>query len=87
MPARKSSTSVDHQPLQDKKMISQIEHEFCCPHCMALISMLLDPGAPAQEYIEDCEVCCRPLAVRCEFQIQTGRDAELVVFEVRDDSS
>ncbi len=54
---------------------------------MALISMLLDPGAPAQEYIEDCEVCCRPLAVRCEFQIQTGRDAELVVFEVRDDSS
>ena len=41
-----------------------IEHFFDCPHCGERISMLLDLSVPEQSYIEDCEVCCRPVEIR-----------------------
>ncbi|MDH3492130.1 MAG: CPXCG motif-containing cysteine-rich protein [Acidobacteriota bacterium] len=41
----------------------EIEHFFNCPYCSASISMILDLSAGPQRYIEDCEVCCRPLEV------------------------
>lgn len=35
-----------------------------CPYCGAEVEVLLDPGGAAtQEYVEDCEVCCRPWTV------------------------
>ncbi|MEX1184881.1 MAG: CPXCG motif-containing cysteine-rich protein [Gemmatimonadota bacterium] len=35
---------------------------IACPYCGEEIEVLVDPGGgPLQEYIEDCEVCCRPL--------------------------
>ena len=42
----------------------EIEHFFTCPYCWQEISFLLDLSAEAQIYIEDCEVCCRPIEVR-----------------------
>lgn len=42
-----------------------IEHSFTCPHCWAAISTLVDLSVPEQEYVEDCEVCCRPILIRC----------------------
>ncbi|MCA9792523.1 MAG: CPXCG motif-containing cysteine-rich protein [Candidatus Eremiobacteraeota bacterium] len=38
------------------------EHFFLCPHCWQRISMVLDLGQ-SQSYVEDCEVCCNPLAI------------------------
>jgi hypothetical protein len=36
-----------------------------CPHCGEEIELAVDPGGgAAQEYIEDCEVCCRPLQLK-----------------------
>ncbi len=35
-----------------------------CPYCAAPITLLIDGSIPDQEYIEDCEVCCRPIVVR-----------------------
>ena len=36
-----------------------------CPHCGETVAMALDPGGgTSQEYVEDCEVCCRPWRVR-----------------------
>ena len=32
-----------------------------CPYCGERISIAIDGGADAQRYIEDCEVCCRPI--------------------------
>ncbi len=32
-----------------------------CPYCGEPITVLVDASEPAQEYIEDCEVCCRPM--------------------------
>jgi hypothetical protein len=36
-----------------------------CPYCGEEVEILLDPGGGSiQEYVEDCEVCCRPCQVR-----------------------
>ena len=40
-----------------------IEHFFQCPYCWENISMFLEPLAEAQHYVEDCEVCCRPIQI------------------------
>ena len=44
------------------------EHFFQCPYCWKEISMLLDPTIAEQDYIEDCENCCRPIKIRAIFQ-------------------
>jgi hypothetical protein len=38
-----------------------------CPYCGEQISILVDPSVPSQHYIEDCEVCCRPITVMIEY--------------------
>jgi hypothetical protein len=39
-----------------------------CPFCYETCHVALDPGSgPLQEYIEDCEVCCRPWRVRVRY--------------------
>ena len=38
-----------------------IEHYFTCPHCWEEQLKLVDPSAPEQSFIEDCEVCCNPI--------------------------
>ncbi|MGB6199493.1 MAG: CPXCG motif-containing cysteine-rich protein [Candidatus Acidiferrales bacterium] len=45
-----------------------MEHFFICPHCGKQISMILDPSTPRQTYVEDCEVCCRPIEIAYEMQ-------------------
>lgn len=40
------------------------EYFFMCPYCWQEISMLLDLSAGRQDYVEDCEVCCNPIAIR-----------------------
>lgn len=32
-----------------------------CPYCGESIDVLLDTSVPHQDYIEDCQVCCRPI--------------------------
>lgn len=39
------------------------EHFFDCPACGAPISVVLDLSVDEQEYVEDCEICCRPLEI------------------------
>jgi hypothetical protein len=41
-----------------------MEHFFTCPYCSEEISMVLDTSIPRQTFIEDCEVCCRPIEIR-----------------------
>lgn len=40
---------------------AQTTAEVRCPYCGEINEIALDPGSGArQEYIEDCQVCCRP---------------------------
>ncbi|RTE65777.1 CPXCG motif-containing cysteine-rich protein [Amphritea opalescens] len=34
-----------------------------CPYCGEPIELLVDCSAGDQEYIEDCQVCCKPITV------------------------
>lgn len=52
------------------------EHFFQCPYCWEPISVLLDPSIKAQNFVEDCEVCCNPIDIKVHFE---GMD--LVLFE------
>jgi len=49
-----------------------------CPYCGETIEVLIDCSLPSQEYIEDCEVCCRPITL-----IVTSADSEMVQVEAR----
>lgn len=35
-----------------------------CPYCGESISILVDGSVEEQQYIEDCEVCCRPMDIK-----------------------
>lgn len=34
-----------------------------CPYCGEPIDVAVDDSAGDQDYIEDCQVCCRPIAI------------------------
>ena len=34
-----------------------------CPYCGEAIELLIDDSAGDQQYIEDCQVCCRPINI------------------------
>jgi hypothetical protein len=38
-----------------------IQTKIHCPYCGEMIEVLLDPEELGGEYIEDCQVCCRPI--------------------------
>jgi len=37
--------------------------EISCPYCGEIIEILVDTSVERQIYIEDCQVCCRPMNV------------------------
>src|SRR2546422_8261859 len=54
------------------------EADVTCPHCGATVRLTLDPaGGRAQDYVEDCEVCCRPWRVRVWDDAPGGAGGEL----------
>jgi hypothetical protein len=60
----------------------QVLHEksVSCPYCGERIDVLLDGSVPHQNYIEDCQVCCRPII----FDVTVEGDEVFVA--VRDES-
>jgi hypothetical protein len=56
--------------------------EVICPYCGELVEISLDAGGGArQEYVEDCQVCCRPWRVK----VTWGRDGVPAVTVDADD--
>ncbi len=44
--------------------------DIACPYCGETITVLVDASAGEQQYVEDCQVCCRPI------QVDVALDAE-----------
>lgn len=56
--------------------------KILCPYCGETFSVTLDLSGGNQSFIEDCEVCCRPI----EFSVSVTAEGELGSLEVhRDD--
>lgn len=52
----------------DGDATADTEGEVHCPWCGEPNAVALDPGSgPAQEYVEDCQVCCRPWVVHVTY--------------------
>jgi transcription elongation factor Elf1 len=46
-----------------------------CPYCGESLKVLLDASDLDEEYIEDCQVCCKPIT----FLVSEDADGELTV--------
>lgn len=41
-----------------------LEHaSITCPYCWETLEVTVDLSVPAQRYVEDCSVCCRPIVI------------------------
>ena len=56
--------------------MESLSQEFVsCPYCGETIEVLIVQEDEGQQYIEDCQVCCRPII----FEISIGAQGELMV--------
>ena len=53
-----------------------------CPYCGETFETEIDVSGGSQEYIEDCQVCCRPIVFRIEIDV----DGELTGLETQRDN-
>lgn len=42
------------------------EVDIGCPYCAETITILVDGSVEQQSYIEDCQVCCRPIVIQLD---------------------
>ena len=55
--------------------------EVQCPYCWEKIDVLIDSDGEDQQYIEDCQVCCRPI----NFHLTVNEDQQVQVNVYTDD--
>ena len=48
-----------------------------CPFCGQRFYIFVDVSAGDQQYIEDCQICCRPIEFR--ISIESGKVKEILV--------
>lgn len=58
-----------------------LNRDISCPYCGELIEILVDDSASSQDYFEDCSVCCRPIRV----QVNVDIDGDCQLNILRDD--
>ncbi len=58
-------------------MPALIEQAIGCPYCGEVISVLVDDSLPEQRYVEDCQVCCRPIVL--DVTVDLGGDISVLV--------
>jgi hypothetical protein len=57
------------------------EKSVGCPYCGETINVLIDSADLSQQYIEDCQVCCKPI----NFLISESVNGDLTVNVYSDD--
>ena len=59
------------------------ESNIQCPYCGESITVIIDCSVETQEYIEDCQVCCRPIT----FKVSVDGEDEPLISIFRDDDT
>jgi cysteine-rich CPXCG protein len=60
-------------PAQVHAMLTPFD--ISCPYCGESIEILVDESAGDQSYIEDCQVCCRPITL--SIRLDADGDAQV----------
>src|SRR3546814_13602572 len=55
------TSTVRETTVRRPRMLPAIDTR--CPYCGEPIELFVDGSAGDQQYIEDCQVCCRPIVV------------------------
>jgi PHP family Zn ribbon phosphoesterase len=56
--------NVNYNIPQNRYSLEQLKSvSIQCPYCGEMIELVVDCSVEEQEYIEDCEVCCRPITI------------------------
>lgn len=80
-PDEESAHDFGDEPVEHDGTL-ETEADVTCPYCGETVGINLDPsGGAAQEYVQDCEVCCRPWRVQVQYD-ESGA-AEVSVEEAR----
>lgn len=48
---------------------------IACPYCGETLEISVDCSVARQDYVEDCQVCCRPIV----FDVRIGADGRAAV--------
>ena len=56
-----------------------VHSDITCPYCFSSIPVEIDVPGGNQDYYEDCQVCCAPMAVG----VQIDDEGEVASVEVR----
>lgn len=77
---------TNHDPLDDEFPLGDGTADrgalVSCPYCGEAVGIALDPGGgAAQEYVEDCEVCCQPWLVRLRYRDDGSADVTIVALD------
>ncbi|WP_028470740.1 CPXCG motif-containing cysteine-rich protein [Neptunomonas japonica] len=59
------------------------EQPIGCPYCGETIDVLIDSTDLGQQYIEDCQVCCKPI----NFLVSESVNGELAVSVYSEDEA
>ena len=52
-----------------------LEKKIDCPYCGESLDVLVDMSEAGQSYVEDCQVCCRPIV----FDVSEDLDGDAVL--------
>jgi transposase-like protein len=71
-----SDEEDDDLPLGDGTAAT--EAEVTCPYCSEEQTITLDPGSgDHQQYVEDCQICCRPWTVFVTYDVEGQAEVAL----------
>lgn len=56
-----------------------VHSDITCPYCYSNIPVEIDVSGGNQDYYEDCQVCCAPMAIG----VQIDDEGEVEAVEVR----
>ena len=57
--------------------------EVDCPYCGETLELMIYCSVADQDYVEDCQVCCRPMNIH----VEVGDDGEPVVEASQEDDA
>jgi hypothetical protein len=61
---------------------AEVDAVVICPYCGESVEIGLDPGSGnSQDYVEDCQVCCRPWRVMVFYDEEGRADVSLAALD------
>ena len=82
MPKARNEDSDNEDEFDSGDGTAQTEATVVCPYCSEEVEITLDPGSgEIQDYIEDCEVCCKPWQVEVAYHTDGVAEVTLTAID------